>query len=182
MEMVSEGTTLYMRSPLFSQGGMVSADKWLKLDLVELSKTQGLDLSQLQQAGSNDPRQGLAFLEGATEDGVENLGTDEIRGVETTHYRAEIDLESATKKSGAVTDPEAFRRFVDSLGMDTIVVDAWIDDDNRVRRISMPLPVPYMADGEAAMTMDYYDFGTDVDVRIPPADEIVDFSDVLGGT
>jgi len=180
MEMVTQGTTIYMRSPLLSQGGMISADKWLKLDLVELSKTQGLDLSQLQQAGSNDPRQGLAFLEGATEDGVEKLGTEDIRGVETTHYRAEIDLENAIKKAGAVTDPEAFRRFVDSLGMSTITVDAWIDDDNRVRRLSMPLPVPYMANGEAAMTMDYYDFGTDVDVRVPSEDEVVDFGEVLG--
>lgn len=180
VEVVTESTTIYMRSPLLAQSGMISADKWLKLDLVELSKTQGLDLSQLTQAGSNDPRQGLAFLEGATEDGVEELGTEDIRGVETTHYRAEIDLENAMKRAGAVTDPEAFRQFVDSLGMTTITVDAWIDDDNRVRRMSMPLPVPSMANGEASMTMDYYDFGTDVDVRVPSEGEVVDFGEVLG--
>jgi hypothetical protein len=181
MELITEGSVIYMRSPLFSQGGAISADKWLKLDLTELSKTEGLDLGQLQQAGNNDPRQGLAFLEGATKDGVETVGSEPIRGVETTHYRAEIDLEDAIEQSGAVTDPEAFRKFVDALGTKTITVDTWIDDDNRVRRVSIPMPMPTSTDGEAKMTMDYFDFGTEARITVPAPEEVVDFSE-LGGS
>ena len=181
VEMVTAGTTIYMRSPLFSQGGGFGPDQWLKFDFAELSKTEGLDLGQLQQAGNNDPRQGLAFLDGAAEDGVEKLGSEEIRGVDTTHYRAEIDLEKAVKEAGGVTDPEAFRRFVDSLGTKTIVVDTWIDSENRVRRVSLPLPLPPEAEGEAKMSMDYFAFGTDVDVTVPPEADVVDVGAMLSG-
>jgi hypothetical protein len=182
MEMRSTGTVLYMRSPLFNQAGDVAAGKWLKLDLNELSKLQGIDISQLQQAGNNDPRQGLAFLEGVSKDGVEELGHEDVRGVDTRHYRADVDLEKAVTRSDAVTDREAFKRFVDSLGTSHLEVQVWIDGENRVRRIRTPLPIPYKGDtAHVTMTMEYFDFGAAVDVAPPPDSDVVDYQDVLSG-
>jgi hypothetical protein len=180
-QMLSTGTTLYMRSPLLDQGAGLAAGKWLKLDLNELTKLQGVDLSQLQQAGNNDPRQGLAFLEGVTEDGVEEIGHEDVRGTGTTHYQANIDLEKAVARSGSVIDADAFKRFVDSLGTKNVQVQVWIDGDNRVRRIRIPMPVPYKADtAKVTITMEYFDFGAPVDVTPPPASDTVDYQDVLG--
>lgn len=185
IEMRGQGTAVYMRSPLFARTGGIEAGKWLKLDFNELSKAQGLDLSQLTQAGSNDPRQGLAFLEGATEGGVDDLGNQDVRGVDTTHYRAEVDLEKALSRSGSIIDPGAFRQFIATLGTRTVEIDVWIDGDNRVRRIRLPLPLPKVGtatgSGQITMTMEYFDFGTPVDVAVPPDRDVVDFRQVLGG-
>ena len=181
-DMRSLGSTLYMRSPLFSQVAPSAAGKWLKLDLNELTKLQGVDLSQLQQAGNNDPRQGLAFLEGVTEDGVEDLGHEDVRGADTTHYRAEVDLEKAANRSGSIVDQDAFKRFIDTLGAKTVPVEVWIDGDNRVRRIRIPLPVPFQSGtAKVTMTMEYFDFGSAVNVAAPPDSDVIDYRDVLSG-
>lgn len=183
MKVRSVGPAVYMQSDLFAQGlPGVGPDTWLRVDLAEAASETGVDLGQLDQMGSNDPRQGLAVLSGVADDGVQELGEEQVRGTDTTRYRARIDLRKAADESGAITDGEAFERFVESLGTDTIRVEVWIDDDNQVRRMRMPFPVPEEAgSGEVTMTVEYYDFGAEVDVDEPPADDVVHFQEVLGG-
>ena len=56
--------------------------------------------------------------------------------------------------------------------------DVWIDDDKLVRRMRMTVPVKQgdeTADGE--MIQEFYDFGTEVDVEPPPAEDVVDFTE-----
>ena len=182
LEQRTGGTVLYMRSPLLSRAAGIATGKWLKFDLTELAKVKDVDLSQLQEAARNDPRQGLAFLEGVTQDGVDELGHDDVRGVETTRYRAEVDLEKALSRSGSVTDREAFKRLVESVGTKTVEVDVWIDGDNRIRRVRIPYRAPYKT-GTAGvtMTLEYFDFGAKVDVAPPPESDVVDYRDVLEG-
>jgi hypothetical protein len=86
---------------------------------------------------------------------VEKLGSEEIRGVATTHYRAHVD-ESKLESDGNADFPRA--------------VDAWIDDQGLPRRVR----VPYGRDNDAvAAVVDLFDFGVPVDVEVPPASEVV---------
>jgi hypothetical protein len=182
VELIQDGTILYLRSALFSQGfGGVPEGHWLGIDMDAMSEMQGFDIGQLQQLGGNDPRQGLAFLTGVSDE-VKKVGEEEIRGTDTTRYRAVVDFEKAVAESGAVTDEEQFRRLVEQFDIDELTVDVWIDGDNRVRRMLMPMPLPDEAGGgEMTMTIDYFDFGTDVDVRPPPADQVADFQELMAG-
>ena len=82
---------------------------------------------------------------------VENLGSQDIRGVTTTHYRAQLD---------------AAKLEIDANG-DEVAVDAWIDQQGLPRRVRVPLGV------EGAAVIDLFDFGVPVDVEAPPANEIV---------
>jgi hypothetical protein len=85
---------------------------------------------------------------------VEKLGSEEIRGVTTTHYRAHLDK---TKLGiGGSADELA-------------VVDAWIDEQGLPRRIR----VPFGSENEAAGVFDLFDFGVPVDIEAPPANQIV---------
>lgn len=86
---------------------------------------------------------------------VEKLGTEDIRGVATTHYRAHLD-ESTFEINGNSDVPDA--------------VDAWIDEDGLPRRVRVPYGV---ADDSIAAVVDLFDFGVKVDAEAPPADEIV---------
>jgi hypothetical protein len=85
---------------------------------------------------------------------VDKLGSEEIRGVTTTHYRAHLDKTKAGL--GILKDEPG-------------VVDAWIDDQGLPRRIR----VPFGGENEAAGVFDLFDFGVPVDVEAPPANEIV---------
>jgi hypothetical protein len=86
---------------------------------------------------------------------VDEVGSEQIRGVATTHYRAHLD------KSKFGSDPN-------NAAPD--VVDAWIDDQGLPRRVR----VPFGSEKDAgAEVVDLFDFGVPVDVQAPTADVIV---------
>lgn len=179
------GTDLFLQSSLF-RGTVagVDADTWLRVDLEAAAGDKGIDLGSLGPAGSWDPRQGLAVLNGVVEGAIDEVGEDEVRGVATTHYRARVDLGRAAERAGDMVDGEAFDRFVEMLGDDSLRIEVWVDGDDLVRRVRIPVRLPAEAGGaELAFTAEYFDFGADVEVPAPdPADvqELQDLVDRLG--
>jgi hypothetical protein len=86
---------------------------------------------------------------------VDKVGSEEIRGVTTTHYRAHLDRSKlGSDRNGDV--PES--------------VDAWIDEQGLPRRVRVPFG---SGDDRGAAVVDVFDFGVPVDVEVPPASEIV---------
>jgi hypothetical protein len=85
---------------------------------------------------------------------VEKLGSEEIRGVTATHYRAHLDR----------TNP-GLGILKDEPG----IVDAWIDEQGLPRRVR----VPDGGENESAVVLDLFDFGVPVDVEAPPANQVV---------
>jgi hypothetical protein len=83
---------------------------------------------------------------------VEKLGSEEIRGVATTHYRAHLDSTKLGVNAG-----------------ESVAVDAWIDEEGLPRRVR----VPFGAGGYAGAVVDLFDFGVPVDIDAPPANEVV---------
>lgn len=158
---VVEGTTIYMRSPLFADG-LPKGKTWLKVDLQKAGASQGIDFSAL---GSQDPTETLSQLQRAGT--VTEVGDEELGGVETTHYRATIDISKAPQgaKIQALTNAK--------YGP----YDVWIGkDDGLVRRMKFGLT---MAPGGAAkqviaVRVDFSDFGKDVQVSVPSAAETFD--------
>ncbi len=117
--------------------------------------------------GDANPGGTLDALRGAGD--VEKVGTDTLRGVETTHYRATIDPQKALDKTPADLRDKV-QQGLDQLG-GSIPVDVWIDGDGQTRKITMDIDAKT---GTVATTMEYYDFGTEVDVSAPPADDVFD--------
>jgi hypothetical protein len=79
-------------------------------------------------------------------------------------------------KSLAEENPELkaqIDKIVAVSGISRVPVQVWIDDDGFVRRMTQTL------DG-MTMTTELYDFGTDVSVEEPPANDVVDFSALMG--
>jgi len=86
---------------------------------------------------------------------VEKVGSEEIRSVTTTHYRAHLD-KSKLGNDGRAEVPDA--------------VDVWVDEEGLPRRVSVPFGA---GDGAPAEVVDLFDFGVPVDVHAPAASEIV---------
>lgn len=182
MEAIEEGTVMYLRMPAAAR--MLPRGKsWVRFDLEELGRQAGVDVDQLMQLSQqNDPTAMLATLRGASEE-VEKVGQEQVRGVDTTHYRATVVTEKALANA-----PQEVRKDVDQLLKSTnfpdrYPVDVWMDGEGLARRMKMSLQLtPAEAKGPLSqdMTMEFFDFGSAVQVKPPPPEQTVDLADLLG--
>jgi hypothetical protein len=181
MQMVVDGDTAYMRMPMLD--ALTGSGGWLSLTPEDLGQATG---SMGLGAGTSDPSQMLETLRGVADD-VEEVGTEEVRGVETTHLRATVDIDKALAEVPA-EQREQLQRQLESLDMGDagIPVDVWVDGDSLVRRMTMDLgqllgPAMGAEGGSASMTIEFFDYGADVSVEVPDASEVTPFSEALGG-
>lgn len=180
-EVLFEGFTLYMRSPLFARA-LPDGKRWLKLDLQKAGEGAGIDLGALSQTGQ-DPTQGLRYLEAASDDGVEKVGKESVRGTETTHYKATIDYERYPELVPP-GEREAVRKSVRQIirisGAKTAPVEVWIDSDGVVRRLDQTIRTLLAPGtrGSIRQRMELYGFGARVDVKTPPAEVTQDGTDL----
>lgn len=180
MEMINDGTIVYMKLSNAEQLGLPTP--WLKMDLEQMEGMQGM--GELQQL-NNDPAKSMEMLRGVSGD-VEEVGTEEIRGEPTTHYRATMDLEKAAEQ--APDEARATIRYqIDQLGTSTVPVDVWIDEEGRLRRQTFDMDLSNIegAGVEGApqamrMEMELFDFGTEVEIEPPPEDQVTDFAELQG--
>ena len=185
MEVRYVGSTMYQKMPEPFTAQAPPGKRWVEIDQEKLMKEEyGTSLSEMQEGTQGTPSDQLAYLRGVS-DSVEKLGTEEVRGAPTTHYRADVDLDKAAPK-----DPEArraFERMTEDLRAEKIPTEVWIDEEGRVRRyemtMAMPLPegTPQDGQGDPSMTMtaEYYDFGTPVNVEPPPKDKTISFEKLI---
>jgi hypothetical protein len=81
---------IYLRlGSLSSQppGGM----QWIKLDLTELGKSAGIDLSKMMAGSELQPTDLLSML-GAEGAKIQKLGPATVDGIATTHYHVTVDI------------------------------------------------------------------------------------------
>ena len=178
-EQLFVGLVLYMRLPLLEKA-LPGGKEWLKVDLGKAGRAQGVDVGQLSQLGQNDPSQYLEYLR-ATSGKTTRVGTEPVRGVDTTRYRATVDLDRYPRLAPPPRRREA-RAAVDALirltGTRTIPTEVWIDAKGLVRRVAIrfALRAAPASAGRArfALRMEFFAFGTRVEVEPPPASEVLD--------
>jgi hypothetical protein len=164
------GGTLYLMLPPQAQAA-TGGKPWGAISLASLqpgnSSVPGLG------TGSSDPSQILGYLQGVSSS-VTNLGPATVRGVQTTHYRAVIDLNKAAQANPQAA--AAYQKLISQIHTSTLPVDVWTDSSNRVNqmRIQIPVPVGQGQSGTANvdLTLQLFDFGVPVTVVAPPANQV----------
>ena len=140
--------------------------RWTKEEEDE-SGGDPLELFLPLPGGANDP--GDVFpLVVRTSAKIENQGSEEVRGDDATHYRAELDPEKLLAELPAEKRAEYAPNASD---LDPLPVDVWIDGENRVRRVT--IRDAFEDSPVTTTTFDFFDFGVEVDVEAPPADQLV---------
>lgn len=160
-DVVSANDTYYLHGGPFQQ---IAPGKWVKVKSTD----------KAFQLGQNDPSQMLQYLRATSN--VDEVGKDTVRGVETTHYAARLQLDRVADK----VSPEAasaLKQATKTLGTKEIPLDVWVDRDGLVRRIKMDW---HPKGGSLVMGLDLFDFG-DVHVDVPADSDTVDLSSMLGG-
>jgi hypothetical protein len=175
---------MYMRLPALTK--VIPGGKpWIKMDLNAIGSKAGIDLSQFTQF-TNDPSRMIDWLRAASGD-VTTIGTEKVDGVQTTHYRATVDLDKYPDLVPAA-QRDAMRKAVDSLEKATHVSEfpmhVWVGkDDGLVRRVSTVLTQTIQGQTVNVVTTErFYDFGSPVDIALPSDDQVTDLTALATGT
>ncbi len=177
---VAVGGIFYVQLPEEARG-KADGKSWISVDP---SKITGASMGSSSNSFSQDPTDILNSLKSVSND-VTVVGSEDVRGAKTTHYRADVDLQKAIKQSGAKSS------FVEQaqklLGNATLPEDVYIDSEGRVRRVSLDIEPASGSTAAAALksesfTIDFYDFGkADTSgIAAPPASDTIDASELSG--
>ena len=176
----SKSPVIYMRFPFMTRA-LPGSKPWIRVDLDRLGGRMGLDLGALTQGGQN-PAQQLDYLRSVSDD-LKELGTETVRGVETTHYRGTVDLQEY-EKLVPEDQRKSVRKTIEQLeksmgGATSYPVDVWVDSSDRVRRMAFDLKSE-TSQGTAttSMQMDLFDFGAPVKVELPAENQTIDFDEL----
>lgn len=178
---------VYMQLPnLF---GNTQSDKWVKQSYQDFFQSE----DDLQQ----DPTEFLRYLEAVSDD-IETIGKEKVNGKNTTHYKAMISADALTERY----EDEETKRYYDELGItdqdyndladnlpfEEIPFEVWITDDHEIARIAMTMEATETTIASETINMslvfNFSDWGTDVNVQAPSADQIVTeeqyYQDMMG--
>lgn len=157
MELILLGQAMYVKSSDLGTG-----DTWVKIDLSDPDSLFGMI------GKATDPQAVFQAMESPQK--LELLGTEDVDGVSTNHYRITMDPAQYLE---AMHFPAAM---ADMLP-EQLVTEMWVDADNLPRRFAQTTEVP-AAGGRAGTSSTtegtYSDFGTDVEIEAPPADEVTE--------
>jgi hypothetical protein len=182
MEIVFNRSAFYMKFPPLAPA--LEGKSWMKFDLQRVSQALGVDsefLRSEQQGG--DPTTTLRYLRAVSGD-VEELGTEQVRGVETTRYRTTVDLRRYPELLPEAEREQARRsidRVIELAGDDSIEAEVWVGK-GLIRRISWDQSVRVQGTDQvvdASFTADYYDFGARVAIEPPPAGDVKDLTEAI---
>lgn len=176
---------IYVKIP-DEQAAQFGGKPWLKIDPKAVSGSGGQN--PFGSLDSSNPAQILATLQGAGS--VTKVGDDTVRGARTVHYKADIDVAKAADAQKLT--PAQRQQLQQALGgKSTIPADVWLDEQGLVRRLTIDIEASPPAGGAASsgsptsvktkISMEFFDYGqADTAVSAPPADQVTDFSQILG--
>jgi hypothetical protein len=139
--------------------------------------------------GTGGPDSFMAMLE-AIDAEVETVGREQVRGVDTNHVRAVLDLdailaEADESMAADLRDSLAEMGATGSLG--TLPIDAWIGDDDVVRKVVVEVDlaglggVEGLEQGTLVISFELFDLGQPVDITLPDPAEVGTMEGMMSG-
>jgi len=173
---------LYMKLPVLTRL-MPGGKPWIKIDLGAIGKRAGIDISQFTQF-TTDPTQMVDWLRAASGP-VTMVGTENVGGEQTTHYRTTIDLD----KYPDLVPPQQrdlMQQAVDQIKktahVSSFPMHVWVGKDGRVRQVRTVLTEAVQGQTMNVVTTErFYDFGVPVNIALPPDSQVTDVSNLGTG-
>lgn len=173
---IVDDNVVYVRSDAF--GDLLDGKKWLKLDVEAVAEKAGIDLDAITGGAPQSPDQALAFLKGAGK--TQKLSTETINGNKTTHYRTNVDLRAAARKSSSPNAEKTVEKLIELTGSDTMPIDVWVDQQGHVRREKIHMEITQSGKTQTTdVTVDLTRFGVPLRISPPAEDDTSDALDLL---
>lgn len=185
LEVVLDRDVVYLNAP-FLAGELPDGKTWVRVSLEDVARLQGTELGELQSfVEGGDPRELLDALKAVSGE-LDRVGVEDVRGVETTHYRATIDwADYANAVGGEQAPAELLEQVRAMVGLDSIPVDVWVDADGYLRRFELSVgatPPGQTERFEASIDLELFDYGSEVAVEPPAAEDVVDMTELQPGS
>jgi lipoprotein LprG len=148
---------IYLKMP-----GLSQTDKYIKIDTGDEANPIAKMFDQV--LGQLDPSRAFQAFDAITR--LSKRGTQEIDGVETTHYTVEVDTQKALEAQGMAGQIPTGQL------PKTIEYDVWVDADHRVRKLSMDIQ-------GSTVDMNLSQWGEPVNVSAPPAGQVADMKELM---
>jgi hypothetical protein len=178
VEGVVSDQVLYLSGPFVTQ--MLGASTpWVSLPMEELNSEQGpaagmVDPEMFDPQAKDEVLHALRGLE------VTIVGDETIDGDDVTHVQAMLPLEDVLSSFGSMAGAPG--TVPPGTQVDPVVVDLYVTGDDELRRVSIR---GGGTDGsstmELSLVIDLESYDTDVDVTVPPADQVTDLSAMMAG-
>lgn len=176
VETVGDGTTFYLRGTGISDE-LPDGKEWMAMQPF-LGHSE-----QEAMVGGGDADSTLQML--TTVDGsYRELGSEKVRGVPTRRYRTSVPLSGYAellRDEGKDELAEHYEKLA-TLMPEPVVGEAWIDDEEIVRRSRVIMDLPSES-GQPAMTMDMrmdlFDFGARPQIQLPDPSQVFDATPYL---
>ena len=174
MEIRTIGDISYMKFGMFAMLGVPT--EWVRMSADDAGSAAGsfgaspINPTEMMDAFSTDNAQ------------IVDLGSEQVRGVNTTHYQITMDIEAMMEEADADSIEE-----LENLGPlpvnGELPVDFWIGDDGNVYRMLLEIVGADVAEsGFESMRMmwEMFDYGANIEVVAPPEEDVTD-GDALAG-
>jgi hypothetical protein len=140
------------------------------------------DVAATPLGGTVDPSAQLHMLAAVAD--AEVVGEEEVRGVQTTHYRGSYDVARALRGARGLQQTALRSSLGAAADVSEATYDVFLDDAGRLRKLTQTVDVPATAErggtpATVTTTLELYDFGITVKVMAPPGDKVRDGSPLL---
>lgn len=126
--------------------------------------------------------------------------TEDVRGEPATRYDLVVDLEQAAEEAGDDTNA-TFEALVELSGVTELDMQVWVGEEDRISRVSYTLDLSQVdvgavaseveeaaseitsedvdvePSGEVTVTVEYFDYGAELDIEIPAEENVVDIDE-----
>lgn len=183
VQVIRDGNVSYVRLPALD-AELPKGKSWIRGD-ERATAASGFDVHDLERLSAGDPRDVLDALRAVTGE-VETMGTEKLRGVETTHYHAVVDpaeLAARAARDGGQSRGTLFDGLTAQSGLGDVPVDVWLDASGLVRKLTLAFAAtdPNTAQpNTAAVTFELWDYGRAVAIDLPPPSQVVGASSLHG--
>lgn len=162
-----DSTVISTDGVMYLQMGGLSGGKYWKVDPSDPDSPLG-QMGLGSMLDQSDPASALESIKPSIDE-VTFKGDEQVDGRDLDHYVMTIDLGTMMDSMGADLPSEA------ASGMpDSVTYDLWLDQQNRFAQMKSEYPVMGQ---QISMTINVDDWGTDVSIEAPPADQVTDMPD-----
>jgi hypothetical protein len=172
LDFVNKAAALSMRGD--ENGQVVTTDVRLVGGTVYV-RNDGAWLSapaKVTDLSAPNPETYLTYLQNVSPD-VRLDGHETLRGVDTTRYRASIDLGRAVAQASSPAEQQALAQALKVFGGAKVPTTVWIDADGHLRKMQLSFDLgvglSLTAAPKIVIVLELYDFGVPVHVVAPGA-------------
>lgn len=165
IEEIVTPTGFYMKWSYLTQA-LHLTKPWVAIPFSSLSKTSGVDLSQLMnQATSNSPLTQTRLF--ADANSVRQVGTGTIDGVPVTEYTGKVPMDKALSRLSGTLKTQVQQQ-MQKIGFSTEKFTVWIDDQHLTRKAIISVDGTSLSE---TISMTITSINQPVNVTPPPASE-----------